>query len=86
MTTLLSPELKNGSIGQPVLPIGSELTVPATSAVPALLMEAVTKRFAGITALNEASLRVDDGEIVGLIGPNGAGKTTLFDCISRPGG
>ncbi len=47
------------------------------------LLEAreVTKHFAGITALNDASLRVDEGEIVGLIGPNGAGKTTLFDCI-----
>jgi branched-chain amino acid transport system ATP-binding protein len=41
----------------------------------------VVKRFAGITALSEASLRVDENEIVGLIGPNGAGKTTLFDCI-----
>ena len=50
---------------------------------PTTLLEAerVTKRFAGITALNGASLRVDEGEIVGLIGPNGAGKTTLFDCI-----
>lgn len=49
---------------------------------PALLeAEGVTKRFAGITALSRASLRVDEGEIVGLIGPNGAGKTTLFDCI-----
>ena len=50
---------------------------------PTTLLEAegVTKHFAGITALSGASLRVDDGEIVGLIGPNGAGKTTLFDCI-----
>ena len=50
---------------------------------PTTLLEAegVTKRFAGITALSRASLRVDEGEIVGLIGPNGAGKTTLFDCI-----
>jgi len=50
---------------------------------PATLLEAegVTKHFAGITALSRASLRVDEGEIVGLIGPNGAGKTTLFDCI-----
>src|SRR6185436_960255 len=46
-----------------------------------LVAEGVTKRFAGITALSETSLRVDEGEIVGLIGPNGAGKTTLFDCI-----
>jgi branched-chain amino acid transport system ATP-binding protein len=51
------------------------------SAAPLLVAEAVTKRFAGITALNRASLRVDTDEIVGLIGPNGAGKTTLFDCI-----
>ncbi len=43
--------------------------------------EGISKHFAGIVALSEASLRVDEGEIVGLIGPNGAGKTTLFDCI-----
>jgi branched-chain amino acid transport system ATP-binding protein len=46
-----------------------------------LVAEDVTKRFAGITALNRARLRVGEHEIVGLIGPNGAGKTTLFDCI-----
>ena len=47
------------------------------------LLEAnsVSKRFAGITALNEVSLDVDEGEIVGLIGPNGAGKTTFFNCL-----
>jgi branched-chain amino acid transport system ATP-binding protein len=41
----------------------------------------VTKTFAGITALNEVSLDVDEREIVGLIGPNGAGKTTFFNCL-----
>jgi branched-chain amino acid transport system ATP-binding protein len=46
-----------------------------------LVADKVTKRFAGITALSETSLHVDEGEVVGLIGPNGAGKTTLFDCI-----
>jgi branched-chain amino acid transport system ATP-binding protein len=47
----------------------------------------ITKRFAGITALNSVSLDVNEHEIVGLIGPNGAGKTTFFNCllgISKP--
>lgn len=48
------------------------------------LLEAtqVTKRFGGLVALDQVSLGVDDGEIVGLLGPNGSGKTTLFDCIT----
>ena len=47
------------------------------------LLEAtdVTKRFAGIKALDSVGLSVEPGELVGLIGPNGAGKTTLFNCL-----
>ncbi|KPM51571.1 ABC transporter [Frankia sp. R43] len=41
----------------------------------------VTKRFAGIVALNDVTMQIDEGERVGLIGPNGAGKTTFFNCL-----
>src|SRR5690242_12677749 len=47
-----------------------------------LSAEKVTKRFAGFTAVAEADLAVEEGEIVGLIGPNGAGKSTFFNCVA----
>ena len=48
----------------------------------ALELKSVSKRFGGISAINDVSFTVRDGQILGLIGPNGAGKTTLFDLIS----
>jgi branched-chain amino acid transport system ATP-binding protein len=48
---------------------------------PLLETVALSKRFGGLAAVNEVSLRVDAGEIRALIGPNGAGKTTLVGMI-----
>ena len=42
----------------------------------------VTKKFGGVTAINDTSFHVKQNEIYGLIGPNGAGKTTMFNIIT----
>ena len=42
----------------------------------------VTKAFDNLVAVDRISLRVDEGQTLGLIGPNGAGKTTLLRLIS----
>jgi branched-chain amino acid transport system ATP-binding protein len=47
-----------------------------------LEVDGVTKRFGGLSALNELSFDVREGEIVSVIGPNGAGKSTVFNVIT----
>lgn len=42
----------------------------------------VVKKFGGVTAVNNFSMDLKPGQIVGIIGPNGAGKTTIFNLIS----
>jgi branched-chain amino acid transport system ATP-binding protein len=54
-----------------------------------LQLENVTVRFGGLTAVNDVSLAIGSGDVIGLVGANGAGKTTLFNAISglvRPTG
>ena len=47
-----------------------------------LEVRGATKRFGGLTAVDEVSFEVAEGSVVGLIGPNGAGKTTIFNLIT----
>lgn len=47
-----------------------------------LEVEHLTKRFGGLTAVDDCSFTVADGAITGLIGPNGSGKTTVFNLVT----
>ena len=47
-----------------------------------LEVRGATKRFGGLTAVDDVSFEVTEGSVVGLIGPNGAGKTTIFNLIT----
>ena len=46
-----------------------------------LVVEGLTKRYRGRPVIQDISLQIQSGEIVGLLGPNGAGKTTTFYCV-----
>lgn len=48
----------------------------------AIRVKNVTKRFGGLTAVDEVNLDIPEHSISSIIGPNGAGKTTLFNCVT----
>ncbi|HEX4532193.1 MAG TPA: ATP-binding cassette domain-containing protein [Acidimicrobiia bacterium] len=54
----------------------------APGGAPRLELTGIGRRFGGVVALDDVSLTLRAGEIVGIVGPNGAGKTTLFDIVS----
>ncbi|MBI4337106.1 MAG: ABC transporter ATP-binding protein [Chloroflexi bacterium] len=51
------------------------------AAQPIILVEALTKRFGALAAVDGVSFEVRRGEVFGILGPNGAGKTTALECI-----
>ena len=51
--------------------------------VPALLtLDGLHKQFGGVTVIEDLTVELRHGEVLGIVGPNGAGKTTLFNLIS----
>lgn len=70
-------------MSESVAPPSLEKGAPAPAPGKALLeVDHVTLKFGGLTALNDVSFEIREGEILGLIGPNGAGKTTCFNVMT----
>ncbi|MBL8731504.1 MAG: LPS export ABC transporter ATP-binding protein [Planctomycetes bacterium] len=65
----------------PASPAAAAATTETTAPVQGLRTESLVKSYRGRRVVDQVSIRVNEGEIVGLLGPNGAGKTTTFRMV-----
>ena len=86
MTAILTPELKTENAGRTPVPVMDRL--PFRDAIPALLVDDVSKRFTvgrrkkPVVAVSHVSMRLERGDIHGILGANGSGKSTLIRLVS----
>lgn len=82
ISSSVTPDLSLAETAESDSRYAAERLAHVSEGEPLLIIENITKRFGGLTALSSVSLEIRAGEIFGLIGPNGSGKTTLINIIS----